>query len=115
MAGLDGRVVAITGATGRLGGVVARRFAEAGARLAVLGRSTDEAATLAAALPGGTERHIGVAADLGDAASAAAAAGIVRERLGPTSGLLHLVGGYAGGRPFVENDAAEMSRLLELN
>src|SRR5829696_7928126 len=114
MAGLDGRVVAITGATGRLGGVVARRFAEAGARLAVLGRSTDEAATLAAALPGGTERHIGVAADL-DAASAAAAAGIVRERLGPTSVLLHLVGGYAGGRPFVENDDAEMSRLLELN
>src|SRR5262245_33748055 len=112
--GLD-RAVAITGATGRLGGTVSARFAEAGYRLAVLGRSEDEATNLAASLPGGADRHVGLAADLGSAESAAAAAAKIRARLGPTAVLLHLVGGYAGGRPFVENDDAEMSHLLALN
>lgn len=108
-------VVAITGATGRLGRVVAARFAEAGYRLAVLGRSEEEATNLAASLPGGVERHIGLAVELGDQASADAAAATIRDRLGPASILLHLVGGYAGGTPFGETADAELSQQLDLN
>jgi len=109
------RVVAITGATGMLGPVVAARFAGAGARLALLARSQDEVAALAAELPGGTERHAGFAVDLGDAASSKAVAAAVRERLGPVGVLLHLVGGYAGGTPFVDGDDEEFRHLLDLN
>ncbi len=109
------RIVAITGATGRLGGVVAARFAEAGYRLAILGRSEQEATNLASSLPGGPERHLGVAVDLANQGSADAAATATRNGMGPVSVLLHLVGGYAGGTPFVETDDAELSQQLALN
>jgi NAD(P)-dependent dehydrogenase (short-subunit alcohol dehydrogenase family) len=109
------RVVAITGATGKLGRVVSAQFAGSGARLALLARSEDEVAKLASELPGGPERHVGLAVDLDDATSAAGAATAVREQLGPTSVLLQLVGGYAGGTPFVDTTDADMAHLLDLN
>ena len=106
------RVIAITGATGKLGRVVSARFAESGARLALLARNEEE---VAAELPGGSERHAGFAVDLDDGASAVTAAAAVRERLGPASVLLHLVGGYAGGTPFVDGTDDEWTHLLDLN
>ena len=109
------RVIVITGATGVLGRVVSAHFAESGARLALLARSEEEVAALASGLPGGSDRHAGFAVDLGDAASARATATAVRERLGPTTVLLHLVGGYAGGTPFVDGDDEEFRHLLDLN
>ena len=109
------RVVVITGATGHLGQVVARRFAEDGARLALLARDEESCIGLAMSLPGGAKRHRGVPVDLSDAASAVAAADTVRERLGSASVLLHLVGGYAGGTPFVEGTDEEWTHLLDLN
>ena len=109
------RVIVITGATGVLGRVVSAHFAESGARLALLARSEEEVAALAAELPGGAARHAGFAADLGDAASARATAAAVRERLGPPAVLLHLVGGYAGGTPFIDGDDEEFRHLLDLN
>ena len=99
-------VIAITGATGELGPVVSARFAASGARLALLARNEEEVAALASELPGGSERHAGFAVDLGIAASAMETAAAVRERLGPPAVLLHTVGGYAGGTPFV--DAASL-------
>jgi NAD(P)-dependent dehydrogenase (short-subunit alcohol dehydrogenase family) len=109
------RVVVITGATGELGRVVSEHFAGTGARLALLARSEEAVATLASELPGGSERHAGFAVDLGDAAATAAAAAAVRDRLGPVAVLLQLVGGYAGGTPFVDGDEEEFRHLLDLN
>jgi len=109
------RVIAITGATGTLGRVVAAHFAGAGARLALLARSPEKVAALAAELPGGAERHAGFALDLRDDPASKAAAAAVRERLGPASVLLHLVGGYAGGTPFVDGDDEEFRHLIDLN
>lgn len=109
------RVIVITGATGVLGRVVSAHFAESGARLALLARSDEKVAALVSELPGGADRHAGFAVDLGDAASTRATASAVRERLGPTSVLLHLVGGYAGGTPFVDGDDEEFRHLLDLN
>jgi NAD(P)-dependent dehydrogenase (short-subunit alcohol dehydrogenase family) len=109
------RVIAITGATGKLGRVVAAHFAGMGERLALLARSEEKLAALAAELPGGAERHAGFAVDLGDRASAVAAAEAVRDRLGPAGVLLQLVGGYAGGTPFVDGDDEEFRHLLDLN
>jgi NAD(P)-dependent dehydrogenase (short-subunit alcohol dehydrogenase family) len=109
------RVIAITGATGKLGRVVAERFAGTGARLALLARSADEVTALTAELPGGAQRHAGFAVDLDDVASSLAAARAVRDRLGPTAVLLQLVGGYAGGTPFVDGDDGEFRHLIDLN
>ena len=112
---MDERVVVVTGATGGLGQVVVRRFAAAGARLALLDRDDESCIGLAMSLPGATKRHLGVPVDLTDAVSAGAAADTVRERLGPASILLHLVGGYAGGTPFVDGDDDEFRQQLDLN
>ncbi|HUG31046.1 MAG TPA: SDR family oxidoreductase [Candidatus Limnocylindria bacterium] len=115
MAGSNGRVVVITGASGKLGTVVAARFAKTGVRLALIARSADEVEALAAELPGGSERHLGLAVDLGSADETVSAAATIRARLDPVSVLLHLVGGYAGGTPFAETDDAGWSHLLDLN
>lgn len=112
---LQDRVVALTGATGKLGRVVAARFAEAGARLALMARSEQDCVAVAETLPGGLERHGAFPVDLGDAESAIATARAVREQLGPAAVLLHTVGGYAGGAPFVETRDGELRQLLELN
>ena len=115
MTTMDDRVVVVTGATGGLGQVVVRRFADAGARIALLDRDDERCIGLAMSLPGGPKRHLGVPVDLNDAVSAGAAADTVRERMGPASILLHLVGGYAGGTPFVEGDDEEFRHMLDLN
>jgi NAD(P)-dependent dehydrogenase (short-subunit alcohol dehydrogenase family) len=109
------RVVVITGATGKLGQVVARRFAEDGARLALLARDEESCIGLAASLPGGIQRHRAVPVDLSDAESAVAAADAIRERLGPASVLLHLVGGYFGGTAFVDTTDDDWRGQIELN
>lgn len=112
---LTDRVVVITGATGDLGPTVARRFADAGARCALLARDEESCVGLAMSLPGGIRRHRGIPVDLSDAASTREAAEAVREKLGPASVLLHLVGGYAGGKPYLETDDTELAKQLDLN
>ncbi len=109
------RVVVITGATGTLGQVVARRFAEDGARLGLLARDEENCIGLAASLPGGMQRHRGVPVDLADGESAVAAADVIRERLGPASVLLHLVGGYFGATPFVATTDDDWRGQIDLN
>ena len=109
------RVVVITGATGKLGQVVARRLAKDGVRLALLARDEENCIGLAASLPGGMRRHRGVPVDLSDGDSAVAAADVIRERLGPASALLHLVGGYFGGAPFVDTTDEDWHGQIELN
>jgi NAD(P)-dependent dehydrogenase (short-subunit alcohol dehydrogenase family) len=112
---LADRVVVIAGATRDLGPAVAHRFADEGARCALLARDEDACIGLAMSLPGATRRHLPLPADLGNADSAASAAERVREKLGPASILLHLVGGYAGGTPFLDTDDDELRKQLELN
>jgi NAD(P)-dependent dehydrogenase (short-subunit alcohol dehydrogenase family) len=109
------RVVVITGATGKLGPEVAQRFARDGARLALLARDEESCVGLAVSLPGGPKRHRGIPVDLGDEVSAVAAADTVREKLGPAAVLLHLVGGYAGGTPFVETPDDVWRAQIQLN
>ena len=109
------RVVVITGATGDLGPVVARRFSDEGARCVLVARDEESCIGLAMSLPGATRRHLPLPANLADADSASAAAATVRAKIGPVSVLLHLVGGYAGGTPYVETDESELAKQLDLN
>ena len=109
------RIVVITGASGRLGGVVAVAFAEAGDRIAALGRRADALEALVAGLPGGAGRHLAVPVDLGDAARTDAAAATVRERLGSPTVLLHVVGSYRGEAGVAEASIAEWAAMLDVN
>jgi NAD(P)-dependent dehydrogenase (short-subunit alcohol dehydrogenase family) len=109
------RIVVITGATGKLGPTVAARFATAGDRLALLARDAAEIEALAASVPGGPGSHVGFAADLASEEGSRRAAATVRDRLGPPTVLLHLVGGYAGGTSTEDADEALWRDLFELN
>jgi NAD(P)-dependent dehydrogenase (short-subunit alcohol dehydrogenase family) len=96
---LEGRVVAIAGAGGNLGPTVVRRLAPTGARLALGGRHSGPLDELVA--------EVGVEADTAEVdllnpASAAAWASGIAERLGRVDALVHLVGGWRGGRPIEE-------------
>jgi NAD(P)-dependent dehydrogenase (short-subunit alcohol dehydrogenase family) len=112
---MSDRIVVISGATGKLGPTVAATFARAGDRLALLARDGDAVEALAASLPDGATRHVGVAADLLTEPGANAAAAAVRERLGAPAVLLHLVGGYAGGTSIEDADPALWRDLFDLN
>ncbi len=112
---LNGRVVALTGATGLLGPVVARAFAARGARVALLARDRDELDQVAASLPGGRDRHLVVPADLSSADQAVAAAATVREQLGSADVLLHLVGTFRGGAGLAQTASSDWQLLFEVN
>ncbi|MCC6803087.1 MAG: SDR family NAD(P)-dependent oxidoreductase [Anaerolineae bacterium] len=112
MASFDGKVVMVTGATGNLGQVVARRFAAQGAKLALVSRSADELKTLADELGAATMTE---AADLGDPASVDALVGRVVARFGGIDVLAHTVGGYAAGKPVHESDVSVLDKVITLN
>ena len=109
------RIVVVTGATGKLGPTVAGRFAAEGDRLALLARDRDAVEALVASMPGGADRHAGIAADLVTEEGAHGAATAVHDRLGTPSVLLHLIGGYAGGTSIEDADPALWRDLFELN
>ena len=108
------RIAVITGATGKLGPAVAKRLAD-DFRLALIARSSADVDDVVAGLPGRGGRHVGLAADLGTAEGAGAAAMSVRERIGAPAVLLHLIGGYAGGTTLEEADERVWRDLFELN
>jgi 3-oxoacyl-[acyl-carrier protein] reductase len=90
MSRFAGRVAVITGSARGIGAATALRFAEEGAAVAVLDLDQDTAATTAEAL--GAERAIGVACNVGDAASVEAAVSQVLEELGAVDILVNNAG-----------------------
>jgi NAD(P)-dependent dehydrogenase (short-subunit alcohol dehydrogenase family) len=108
---LEGRVAIISGATGGLGPVVARRLLDEGARLALLGTSAEKLDALAAEL--GAADAMTRAVDLRDTDAAGAAVEAVRERFDGAHILAHLVGGYSAGRPLAEAGRDELAAMLE--
>jgi len=107
------RVAIITGASGGLGRVVARQFAERGARLALLDRSPERLDKLAADLGLTNDKCLLIACDLTEPDAARAAAKDVVEKFGRAEILLNLVGGFTGGKDVVElaqNDLSDMLR-----
>jgi NAD(P)-dependent dehydrogenase (short-subunit alcohol dehydrogenase family) len=96
---LAGRVIAIAGAAGNLGPTVVRRLAPTGAVLALGGRDRESLDALAEEL--GVEADT-AAVDLIDPESARTWADGIAERQGRVDGLVHLVGGWRGGKPIEE-------------
>jgi NAD(P)-dependent dehydrogenase (short-subunit alcohol dehydrogenase family) len=111
MAELEGRVIAIAGAGGGLGPVVAKRLADGGASLALADRSQETADGVATDLGLPDDRVDPQAVDLLDESAATDWAAAVESRFGRVDGLLHLVGGYRGGDPIHSFDLADYDFL----
>jgi NAD(P)-dependent dehydrogenase (short-subunit alcohol dehydrogenase family) len=114
MTDLDGRVIAIAGAGGGLGPVVAKRLADEGASLSLADRHQETADNLANDLGLPDDRLDPRAVDLLDASAATDWANAVEEKFGRVDALLHLVGGYRGGDPIHSFDLADYEFLHDL-
>ncbi|MEZ4667153.1 MAG: SDR family NAD(P)-dependent oxidoreductase [Anaerolineae bacterium] len=105
-----GKVVMVTGANGNVGQAVARRFAGAGAKLIVVGRSEKDLESIAQETGG----MVGVA-DVTDPASVDTLVKQVEANYGKIDVLAHTVGGYAAGLPVHETGLDVWDKMLTLN
>jgi NAD(P)-dependent dehydrogenase (short-subunit alcohol dehydrogenase family) len=108
---LQGRVIAIAGAGGGLGPVVARRLADAGASLTLADRQQETADGVAKGLGLSEDRILPYGVDLLDESEANEWAAEAERKFGHVDGLLHLVGGYRGGDPIDSFDLADYDFL----
>lgn len=105
---LENKVIAITGASGSLGSAVTNAFLEAGARVIGISRSSKDADFPHA-------RFSAIAAGLANAQDAKNIVDGVIALAGRIDGLLHLIGGFAGGSTVAETDDATLERMIEVN
>ena len=114
MTDLDGRVIAIAGAGGGLGPVVAKRLADAGATLSLADRHQEIADSVAKDLSVPDDRVDPHAVDLLDESATNDWAAEIENRSDRIDGLIHLVGGYRGGDPIHSFDLADYEFLHDL-
>jgi NAD(P)-dependent dehydrogenase (short-subunit alcohol dehydrogenase family) len=108
---LEGRVLAIAGATGNLGPTVVRRLAAAGATLGLCGRDRSSLEALVSEVGGEAELAV---VDLLDANATRAWADDLAAKHGRVDGLVHLVGGWRGGTPIEESPRDDWELLASL-
>lgn len=110
---LEGRVIVITGATGGLGRVAAQEFAAQGASLALLGSDAARLDELKQALNLPDTRCLLHVVDLREPEKVQEAARAVVDKFGAVHILLHLVGGWAGGKTLAELEPADLRGMLD--
>ena len=102
------RVVLVTGAKGGLGSFVTEAFLGAGDT--VIGTSKSIRASDFA-----NARFVAIASDLTDAASAGQLVERVIQRFQRIDSLMHVMGGFSGGKPIAETDDATWDRMMNVN
>jgi NAD(P)-dependent dehydrogenase (short-subunit alcohol dehydrogenase family) len=109
---LPNRVAVITGAAGGLGSALARHFASQGASLALLGRERKALEELASTLPIAANKVFTHAVDLLDPGAARQAADAVSVHFGRIDILVHVVGGWVGGKTIVDTAREDLAAML---
>lgn len=114
MRGLNGRVIVVTGGGGGIGGATCRRFAEAGAKVAVLdiaAAAANETASAASAAGGAARAY---ACDITDYAAVKSTIDAVARDLGPVDVLVNNAG-WDVFRLFKDSTPAEWQKLIAIN
>lgn len=109
---MNNPVVVITGATGATGGVAAQAFAAKGASLALISHDSSKLDALSTILNLPSSRLLTRAADLRNPDEARAAERFVTTRFGRADILIHLVGGWTGGKTLPETSADDLESML---
>lgn len=110
---LENRVAIISGATGATGKLAAQALAGEGALLALLGTDQAKLDTLSTELHQPEGRILTHTADLTDRAAVFEAAQAVQAQFGRADILLHLVGGWTGGKTLAETPIEDMQSMID--
>jgi NAD(P)-dependent dehydrogenase (short-subunit alcohol dehydrogenase family) len=111
---LSGRVAAVIGGTGVLGGAISHGLADAGAAIAVLGRSAERGEIRKAAIESAGGSAMAISVDATDPDALRAAVPEIEDRLGPVDILVNAPG-VNSTTPFFEIDLEEWHALLDSN
>ncbi|HXD11157.1 MAG TPA: SDR family oxidoreductase [Anaerolineales bacterium] len=106
------KVVVITGATGVLGTKAAQGFARHGDALALFGNHQNKLDSLARELNLPDERLFTSVVNLQDGQTVQATAEAVTAKFGSIHALIHLVGGWVGGKTLPEASADDLTSML---
>ncbi len=115
MVSLEGRVIVVTGGGGALGAAVVDRLLYGGASVVVPYVVAHEAPRLKAHVGAKVEGLHMLEADVGNGADAGRVASVAQAEYGQVDGLVHLVGGFWGGKAIVETPEDEWDRMLHMN
>lgn len=107
------RVIVITGATGVLGQLTAHTFAEQGASLSLLSNDQEKLDALAQNLNLPADRILIQNVDLLDESAVRDSAEAVSAKFKRVDALIHLIGGWTGGRTISESDSDEFKFMLD--
>ena len=109
---IENRTAVITGATGGLGSVLTRQLAALNVNLALLDIDPAKLAALTGDLSLPESRFLARTVNLLDPAETASAAEAVKAKFGHIDILLHVVGGWTGGKTLLEAPAEDLSFML---
>ncbi|MFM9940087.1 MAG: 2-hydroxycyclohexanecarboxyl-CoA dehydrogenase [Hyphomicrobiaceae bacterium] len=114
MRGLEGKTVLVTGGGGGIGGATCRRFAAAGAKVAVLDLNLDAAKVTARAIDAAGGRAVAIKCDITRREDVDAAIAKATADLGPVAVLVNNAG-WDVFKPFTKTTADEWQRLIAIN
>ena len=106
------KTILITGATGVLGNKTAHAFAGRGHSLVLLDNDQNKLDVLARDLNLPADRLFAAVVDLRDGEALRSTAEAVAVKLGGVHALIHLVGGWVGGKTLVEASAEDLDFML---
>jgi len=109
----EDRVVIIAGATGGLGSVATAAFAEAGAKLALLGRDQTKLDELAADLKLPSTRIMTKGVDLSNPQDVDETRNQIQKKFDGMDVLLNFVGGWIGGKGVFETVKTDLDSMLD--
>ncbi len=109
---MKSKTIVITGATGVLGNLAAKTFAERGDNIALLDRDQIKLDSLTAGLNLPSNRIHAQTIDLLDAQTLQDSAEAVHSKFGSIHALIHLVGGWVGGKTIPESSKDDLEFML---
>ena len=106
------KTIVLTGATGVLGNIVAKTFAQRGHNLALLNRDQAKLDSLIGDLNLPQERLYTQTVDLLNGSAIQDSAEAVHSKFGSVHALIHLIGGWTGGKTIPESSKNDFESML---